>query len=93
MLGKLTKPKSYERFFIQAKACLNHDAYEDLTCIQASTLVVGGEKDLALGGDASREFAGQIPGAVLHMYPQWGHGLYEEAKDVNGMIYGFLMEE
>ena len=93
ILGKLTKPKSYERFFIQAEACLNHDAYEDLPCIQAPTLVVGGEKDLALGADASREIAAQIPNAVLHMYPQWGHGLYEEAKDFNEMIYGFLMEE
>lgn len=93
LLGKLTKPKSYERFLIQAEACLHHNAYEALSCIQAPTLVVGGEKDLALGGDASREIAGQIPGAVLHMYPQWGHGLYEEAKDFNGMIYGFLMEE
>ena len=93
ILGKLTKPKSYERFFIQAEACLNHDAYQYLPRIRASTLVVGGEKDLALGADASREIAAQIPNAVLHMYPQWGHGLYEEAKDFNEMIYEFLMGE
>ena len=91
ILGKLAKPKSYERFFVQADACLKHDACEALSRIQAPTLVVGGEKDLALGGDPSRELAARIPGARLHMYAQWGHGLYEEAKDFNGMIYDFLM--
>ena len=92
LLGKLTKPKSYDRFFAQADACLRHNAYEMLPRIQTPTLVVGGEKDLALGGDASREMAAGIPGAELLMYPQWGHGLYEEAKDFNSNIYDFLMK-
>ena len=52
--------------------------------------MVGGELDKALGGDASREIAEAIPNAQLHMYPQWGHGLYEEAKDFNGLILDFL---
>ena len=30
VVGRLTKPKSYERFFIQADACLTHDAYAGL---------------------------------------------------------------
>ena len=90
-LGKLTKPKSYDRFFVQAAACLSHNAWEDLHRIQAPTLVVGGEKDLALGGDASREIASRIPGAQLRMYPQWGHGLYEEEKDFNPLIKDFLL--
>ena len=88
--GALTKPKSYDRFFLQAEACLNHNAWADLHRIQAPTLVVGGELDKALGGDASREIAEAIPNAQLHMYPQWGHGLYEEAKDFNGLILDFL---
>jgi len=89
-IGKLTKPKSYDRFLIQAEACLTHNAYDSLHCIQAPTLVVGGEQDKSLGGDASREIAQAIPNAVLHMYPQWGHGLYEEAKDFNGLILDYL---
>jgi pimeloyl-ACP methyl ester carboxylesterase len=93
LVGRLTKPKSYERFFIQADACLTHDAYETLSSIQARTLVVGGEQDKALGGDASREIAARIPGAKLHMYQQWGHGLYEEAKDFNSLVLTFLLEE
>ena len=90
IMGKLTKPKSYERFFIQADACLKHRAYESLQQIHARTLVIGGEKDNALGGDASREIATQIPGAELRMYEQWGHGLYEEAKDFNHTVLNFL---
>ena len=90
ILGKVTKPKSYEPFFCQAEACLTHDAYEKLSAIQAPTLVIGGEKDLALSGYASRELAQRIPNAKLHMYPQWGHGLYEEAGDFNRLVYEFL---
>ena len=90
IMGKLTKPKSYDRFFVQADACLTHNAYENLPRIQAPTLVIGGEKDLSLGGDASREIAAKIPGAELHMYAQWGHGLYEEAKDFNRVVLDFL---
>ena len=89
--GHLTRPKSYSRFFIQADACLNHDAYGSLHGIEAPTLVVGGERDLALGGEASREIAGKIPGAEMKMYSQWGHGLYEEAKDFNSLVRQFLL--
>ena len=91
LVGKLTKPKSYDRFFSQADACLTHDAFGRLSEIHAPTLVVGGEKDLALSGEASREIAAKIPGAQLLMYPQWGHGLYEEAKDFNEKVQYFLL--
>lgn len=90
IMGKLTKPKSYERFYVQAAACLTHDAYEHLHQITALTLVIGGEKDNALGGDPSREIADRIPGAQLRMYPQWGHGVYEEEKEFNGVVIDFL---
>ena len=90
VVGRLTKPKSYDRFFIQANACLTHDAAKDLDRITAPTFVIGGEMDLALGGEASRDLAAAIPGAKLRMYPQWGHGLYEEAKDFNRLVLDFL---
>ena len=89
-VGKLTKPQSYDRFFIQAEACLKHDAYAGLAGIQSQTFVIGGEQDKALGGDASREIVEKIPNAELLMYPQWGHGLYEEAKDFNERVLEFL---
>lgn len=90
IMGKLTKPKSYDRFFVQSDACLRHDAYDRLHEIHVPTLVIGGEEDLALGGDASKEIASMIPNAQLIMYGQWGHGLYEEAKDFNKRVLDFL---
>ena len=90
LVGKLTKPTSYDRFLIQAAACLDHDAFSRLPQIHVPTLVIGGEQDLALGPEASREIAHQIPGAQLNMYPQWGHGLYEEAPDFNQRVLNFL---
>ena len=90
IMGKLTKPKSYDRFFIQADACLKHSAYESLHRIQSPTLVIGGGKDNALGGDASREIAAQIPGAELRMFEQLGHGLYEEAENFNQTVLQYL---
>ena len=53
-------------------------------------MVIGGEKDNVLGGDASREIAAQIPGAELRIYEQWGHGLYEEAGDFNRTVLNYL---
>lgn len=90
ILGKLTKPKTYASFFVQADACLTHNAFGDLGSITVPTLVIGGGKDMTLGGEASREIAAAIPGARLQMYPQWGHGLYEEAKDYNSVVLDFL---
>lgn len=90
IVGRLTKPKSYHRFYILAHACLAHDAGNNLGRIQAPTLVIGGEQDKALGGEASRKIAAAIPGAALKMYPQWGHGVYEEAKDFNSLVLDFL---
>ena len=92
LIGALTKPKSYERFFRQSEACLTHDALAQLGKIRAKTLVIGGEKDLALGGEASRVLAAHIPGAELKMYTEWGHGLYEEAGDFNDWVLRFLEE-
>lgn len=80
----------YVRFLIQARACMRHDAFDGLPRIHARTLVLGGEQDRCLGGEASREIAGRIPGAQLYMYPQWGHSLYEEAKDFPRRVLDFL---
>ena len=88
--GALTKPGSYHRFFVQAEACRTHHAYDRLPSITAPVLVIGGEQDRSLGGEASREIAARIPGARLKMYPRWGHGLYEEARDFLWVVMEFL---
>ena len=92
LLGVLTKPKSYERFLILADACLNHDAHGELAKIKAPTFVIGGGQDQAIGPDAAGELAEKIPNAKLKIYPQWGHGLYEEAKDFQQVALRFLRE-
>ena len=93
IMGKLTKPKSYNRFFIQAYACRTHRASDRLSAITAPTLVIGGAKDQTLGVDASRAIAAAIPNATLKIYAEWGHGLYEEAKDFNQIVLNFLCDE
>jgi len=93
LVGRLTKPRTYDRFFTQAQACLGHDAFGKLERITAPTLVMGGEQDRVLGGEASRELAREIAGAKLLMYPEWGHGLYEEAKDFQQRVLAFLQEQ
>ena len=93
ILGRLTKPRSYDRFFVQAKACLTHNTCDTLHLIRKPTLVIGGEKDKTLGSEPSREIAACIPGAQLKMYAQWGHGLYEEAEDFNRVLLDFLKQK
>lgn len=92
LVAKLTRPRSYDRFFVQARACLAHDTWEDLPQIQGPTLVIGGEQDRTLGGEASREIAARIPNAELYLYAEYGHGLYEEAKDFNSRVFAFLQD-
>ena len=93
LAGKVGKPKSFDRFITMAYACIYHDTYEKLDKIQAETLVIGGEKDRTLGGKASLELAERIPNAKLKIYPQYGHALYEEAKDFNQVVLEFLQDE
>lgn len=90
--GKIGKPKSFERFITMGYACLYHDAYEKLEKIQAPTFVIGGALDRTLGGKASAELAERIPNAELKIYPQYGHALYDEAKDFNQVVLEFLQK-
>lgn len=93
IIGRLTKPGSYQRFLVMASACMNHYTHGRLHRIKAPTLIVGGGKDQSLGGEATRELAEQIPGSILKIYPDQGHGLYEEEKTFNDLVLGFLREE
>ena len=90
--ARFTKPKSYRQFLIMAAACRSHDAREGLSSIRMPTLVIGGERDNCLGGDASRALAAHISHAQLKMYPAQGHGLYEEAPDFQQTILDFLLK-
>jgi len=89
-LGLMSKPKSYERFFVQAAACREHDALESLGQIAIPCLVAGGDRDQIVGPGAAEELAAAIPGARLQLYPGLGHGAYEEAKRHNDLVLGFF---
>ena len=90
LAARFSRPRSYRQFLIMAEACRTHDARGGLGQITAPTLVIGGERDKCLGGDASRELAAAIRGAELKLYPQYGHGAYEEAADFQAILLQFL---
>jgi len=81
LFGSIGKPKSFDRFRIQAASCLTHDTYDQLDRISCPTLVIGGKEDKIVTGEASVEIAERIPDCKLFMYDGLGHGLYEEAPD------------
>lgn len=90
IIGNMGKPKSFERFLIMAEAGMKHDVYEELDKITCPTLVIGGGQDKIVSGEASVELAEKIPSSQLYMYENYGHGLYEEAKDFVPRVLEFL---
>ena len=89
LLTVVQKPKNVQRFITLAKACLTCDTYDLLKQIHCPVLVLGGRQDKIVGGQASEELAEQL-GCDIYMYEQFGHGVYEEAKDFNKRMYDFL---
>ena len=90
ILGKIGKPKNYDRFLIQAHSCIHHDAYAELEKIKCPTLVIGGDDDKIVGVNAAAELADRIRNSELFIYEGLGHALYEEAKDFNSRVQSFL---
>ena len=84
------KNAPYDRFIIEAKACLSHNVYDKLNTITCPTLIIGGGKDKVLGSNASIEINNQIPNSELYIYEEYSHGLYEQAKDFNDRVLSFL---
>lgn len=92
VLGRVGKPKDYNRFFIQAESCMKHNAYPGLDQIVCPTLVIGGGCDKIVGGDASRELSEKIKNCELFIYEGLGHGAYEEEADFNNRVFAFLLK-
>jgi pimeloyl-ACP methyl ester carboxylesterase len=90
IISRIGKPKDFGRFIIQANACMNHNAYQELDKIQCPTLVLGGDSDEVVGKNASEEMAEKIKESKLIIYKGLGHGAYEEAKDFNHQVVKFL---
>ena len=90
--SKIGKPDDFSRFITMAHACGSHNAYDQLHKIKCPTLIIGGNKDNIVTGQASTEIAERINNSTLFMYEQYGHALYEEASDFNERIMDFLTE-
>ena len=91
-LGRLTRPKSFDRFLTQAEACLSHDAWEELPRISCPTLVIGGTEDKIVTLRGSEELAERIPGAELKVCEGLSHALYEEEKDFLDQVAAFCLK-
>lgn len=91
LLGKIGKPKSFERFLLQAAACISHNAWEELHKITCPVLVIGGDCDKIVGAASASGTADKIAGSELFVYPGLGHGAYEEAEDFTERVLDFLV--
>lgn len=91
LISRIGKPKDFNRFLIQADACLTHNTYNDLCNIKCPTLIIGGDSDKIVGTEASPEMAGRINNSQLHIYEGLGHATYEEAKDFNRRVIIFFL--
>ncbi len=89
-LGKIGKPKSFQRFRIQAASCITHNAYGELNRILCPTLIIGGDCDKIVGTASAPAMADQIKGSQLFLYKGLGHAAYEEAKDFHSRVLDFL---
>ena len=90
VLSKMSRPKSLDRFIVQANACLTHDASNEISEIRCPTLVLGGDSDKVVGSGAARELADLIPDSRLIIYDGLGHGAYEESKSFNSDLLSFF---
>lgn len=89
LLTAIQKPTNVQRFVILANSCLTCNTYDVLNEIKCPVLVIGGQKDKIVGGEASIEIAEKL-GCKIHMYDELGHAAYEEANDFNSIVYEFL---
>ena len=90
--GKLTKPKDYTRAIRIMESTLTHDVYDELPRITNPTLVIGAGKDRIVGVDASREMTAQIPHSKCFIYPDFSHGVYEQAPDFYERVRAFIAD-
>lgn len=90
ILTRIGKPKDFDRFIIQANACIQHNTYNELARIKCETLVIGGDSDNVVGKNSSEEIAEKIPDSKLVIFEGLGHMAYEEARDFNNQVLNFL---
>ena len=89
LIAKFTKPKSYDRFYKNAKAILEFDVTSELSRISAPTYIIAGSDDKTVGNAAAPELHAKIAGSKFYIYEGLGHGAFEEAKDFYERAFTF----
>ena len=90
VIGQIGKPKSYDRFLVNAEAILGMEETGEPEQISCPTLIIGGGEDRIVGVGASYELNERIRDSALFVYPSLGHAAYEEAEDFNARVLRFL---
>ena len=90
LLGMVGKPKSYDRFLVNARAILGFDVQDELDRIVCPTYIIAGGADKTVGVEASYKMKERIAKSELYVYEDLGHAAYEEAKDFYHRVYEWL---
>ena len=91
LMAKMIKKTDLRRFSRIAASCLTVGVYDRLGDINCPVMVIGGMQDKITTAAGSVEIAEKIR-CKIHMYEDYGHAAYEEAKDFNKRVYEFLTE-
>jgi pimeloyl-ACP methyl ester carboxylesterase len=84
-------PPTSEAMIRQWEAIQGHDTWEDLSHVQAPTLVLSGTDDVLVPPENSRILAERIPNAQLRLIEGGGHQfLVEKADAFNRVVLEFL---
>ena len=92
ILGIFGKPKSFERFLVNAEAILAFNAKDEINQIICPTLIIGGSDDQIVGVEASYLMHDLIGKSTLYIYEGLGHATYEEADDFYDRVFSYLDE-
>jgi len=88
---RVGKPGSFDRFLVQAEACLTHNA-AGIASVTAPTLILGGARDRTIDIAGSHALHKAIPNSRLHIWAKYGHAVYDEADDFDDVTLAFLQE-
>ena len=91
LIARTMKGWDTERFITLARACLTCETYDRLSGITRPVFVLGASDDRITTAAAAAEIASGI-GCGYEQFEGLGHGAYDEAKDFNSLIFGFIKE-
>ena len=74
-------PQTVDAFCDQAEAVLGHIALEEVSGIDAPTLITVGDRDIFTPPAHARALHERIHGSVLHVWPEMGHAPFWEIPD------------